>query len=407
MFKPKQLPLKGEEYLLRFRNLPREARASMEWLRRMYHALRPAVWLDQLTKEQLDFYYFVTTQEGWGRIKNFLIKDVREVPLISLSISMQEGQTRPTFLTVTTYTGHTATLSMLALAHNTQGWFKEEDLVPEDLLKWMRDPEIYVIVSGLTEFFREPLPAYQATSIVDTEQVFGFYQSIGVIRPNIVPRVGDIAYQMCFSFAYHHLPCSQETFRSMVGESSYEAWPPSRQVGWRPHTTHGDLEPAEAFFHFYQAVGPLAFLYRLIQHGIIYDGMQAVQKELHMRELLLVFLRGNVQDVAARQQTDPLALQRDEPEQTEVVLVPEAQSIPKYTPEEVNAISLQSYSPTPVESRKDVSAQRRLSPHANPEEATTTTEDDYVTIYDQDENLEEWSGPYKNTSPQKEESRQK
>ncbi len=39
-------------------------------------------------------------------------------------------------------------------------------MLPEDLLKWMRDPEIYVIVSGLTGFFREPLPAYQTTSIV-------------------------------------------------------------------------------------------------------------------------------------------------------------------------------------------------------------------------------------------------
>ncbi len=123
MFSGKQLPLQGTEYLHRFRELPAPARANIDKLRRFFNFTRPAVWLDKLTKDQEEMYHFVSTEEGWSRIRNLVAKDVAELPAIAVAVFRTPGQTRPTYLTFSTYTGRQVTLPMWALASTVPGGF--------------------------------------------------------------------------------------------------------------------------------------------------------------------------------------------------------------------------------------------------------------------------------------------
>ncbi len=398
MFAPKQLPLQGNEYLTRFRDLSQRARTSCGRLRRLWHVMAPAPWLDKLTKDQETYYHFVATPEEWVRIKNIVAEEVAEFPAITVSIIMQGTQARPAFLTFGTQYGRVVTLSLLALAHNVQGWFREEELLPEDLLVWLRQPEYFVIVAGqAANFFKNPPDGYRATSIVNTEDMFALYQSAGVIRPNIVPKVGDLSYQMTYSYGYHHLPSSRETFLSMIGEDKYDVWPVYRQMGWKPFSAHGDLQPEEAFFHYYEGAGPWAFVLRLAIHGIIYDGLQAVQKELPYHELLAVFLRANLADADERTAADPLSLLSDCGEQASAApAVVVEQNIPKYSPEPRDN-QFTNYSPTPLSRPGEVSTKKpekdrwhpKFSPIRAPAVDTVTEDDDDIII--QDGELEEWA----------------
>ncbi len=290
MYEPKQLKLSGHNYNERHKKIPSEAKKNANHFRRLNQALEPHMWVDKLTHKQEALYHYVEDNDSWAAVRDKLAKDVSIVPAVSIGIV--PGRERPEFLSVSTFTGQTAVLSLTRLTQTLSGWFREEDLLPEDLKVWLREPEFYVICSGLSNFFRSPPDGFQATNIIDTELVFGLYQSTGIIRPNIVPKVGDVAYQMCLPYGYHSYPSTVQTFEGLVGENHYVEWPLHRSPGWLPILRPSGQKPEEKFYCFYLSVAPLTFLHHIMHHGIIYDGVQAVQKELPFNELYKVFLRG-------------------------------------------------------------------------------------------------------------------
>ncbi len=316
VFSAKQLPLHGNSYLTKFRDLPKQARASCGRLRRLWHAISPAIWLDKLTKDQEPYYHFISSDADWARVRDVMAEEVAEFPGIGVSVVLQEGQTKPAYLSISTHVGRVATFSMLALAHTVQGWTREEELIPEDVLVWLREPQYFVLVSGLSAFFENPPEGYQATSIVDTEAMFAHYQASGVIRHDKERLEGGTAHQMVFSFGYHHLPTTEEEFRSLVGEVKYETWPQYRHPGWRPIAVYGELQPEESFFHYCQGVSVWGFVFRLAMHGILYGGIPFVEKVLPYEDLLTVFLGANLVDPAERAAaTEAMAPQVEEVEQ--------------------------------------------------------------------------------------------
>ncbi len=266
-------------------------------------------------------------------------------------------------------------------------------------MAWMRDERIYVITSGLTSFFKNPPDGYQTTSVVDTEQMFSLYQAAGVLRPNIVPMVGDRTYQMCYTFAYHHLPTHLAAFKSMVATYHYKTWPAYRDQGWSPQTTESEPSEEEKFFHFYQTIGLWAFVYRLMQQGIIYDEIQALQKELPFVEALTLFLRANL--VEGVQATDPLRLQSDVPVQaaaapTEDNNNKETKTVNRYSPTgavdpDAPSYSLVSVSPRKISLVRKGKNLRNMSPIpvSQGSDLAATEEEETIAIHDDD--LEDWA----------------
>ncbi len=323
MFHPRSMPLNGEDFHRRFDNISESARRNFDRLRQINNQIRPIAYADELTDEQDKMYTFVAEPADWESVVELFRRDVRLVPVLFLAVSYGDPS-RPDYITIATFRGRVLTLSMPSLWLTVGSWFKEEEILPADFRSWLEDPEIYVVVSGLTSYLEHPPPGLTARALVDTEKVFARYQDLGVIRPNLPPKIGDVTYQMTYAFDWHHRPCSVEKFHLMVRCPNYSHWPAYRSPGWRPAATCGAIPKHEVFHHYCEVIGPLGFIYRLLRHGLVYGGLRAVEPDLPFCELITVFLRGNLAaEALPAASTDPLGLQTDRPIDARVAAVPQ------------------------------------------------------------------------------------
>ncbi len=301
--------LQGNDFKDRYSKLKRHPRQAYDKFRRLVNAFRPDSWVDKLTHDQELSYAFVRTKSDWNEVCHIFRDDLQDVPLLSVAVEMRDVD--PRFISISSYVGHTITFCVEALKELSPGWLTFRDALPPDIFEWMAEPHVFVLTSGQTDLLTDPGQFFCANNVVDTEQMFSLYRDLGVVRPNPAPRCPDLAYQMTLVFHYHHRPMELPAFQQLVPNYEYVDWPHYRDPSWTPETTTNNQASYEQFYLFYQSVGPLAFTYRLIMHGIIFGGMRAVQGELPFDEMLSVFLRGNVS--AGQRDFDPLRLQSDAP----------------------------------------------------------------------------------------------
>ncbi len=313
MFNPRAMPLLGEEFRQRLDLLGPTARANYDRLRQVNSQIRPAPYVDALSTSQDTLYSFIVDLDQWYRKAMAIRCDLVEAPILSLAVQLNPATGAVDFVTVASFKGEAATLSMADLRRNSGPHFRQEDVFPEELRYWLQSDRVLVLVSGQAHLLRNPPPGLDTTAYVDADDLFELYMDKGVIRPNLPPRKGDITYQMTYAFDWHHRPTSQEKFKLMVGAHNYDRWPRHRELGWMPQCFERPPTPTERFSFFCNVVGPLGFVYRLLRHGLVYGGMLAVQPDLKMDQLVSVFMRGNLKDfrTIGRGSADPLGLQTD------------------------------------------------------------------------------------------------
>lgn len=339
MYHHRSHPLHGEEFRRLRSELPETARTSYDRLRQIINTLRPAKYVDELSSCQEERFSFVVDLLDWDERAVELRMDLLAVPLLSLAIQTNISGEIVEFVTISTFRGNVAVLALESISRRSGPFTKEEDALPADLRDMLQDPYTFVLVSSESVMRSAALLGLQLTSVVDAEDLFNTYSENRIIVPKTAPSVGDLTYQMGYAYNYHHRPTTQEQFGIMVGEHNYRTWPMHRALGWSPRCWCRPPNAAENYHFFCEATGSLGFIYRLMQHGLIYGGMKAVRPELRFNRLVEIFLQSNLrgQTRSGVGGLDPLGLQTDRTDEGEATAAASPSADSPYDPGETSA----------------------------------------------------------------------
>ena len=305
MFAHAHVPLVGTEFRARFDGLPTQAKSNYEQLDTFAQLLSPLKWEDQLSSSQRLRLHVVTTHAEWNAVVDSFRLALQKVPVLSLAAVMEDGELR--YVAFAVHDVHVAVLSLGALKKVQVNWFRWADLLPAELKEWLSDPDVFVLMAEDPTVLADMLGS-EIHNVVITSQVYMKYQSRGVVHPAVPTADGDLSKQMAYCFGYTHRPCTPEVFRHLCGHHQYRVWPEHRQPGWRPVSTF-DLKVREEFFLFFEAAGPMAFVYHLLRHGTVFGDLAEVSPTLPFAQFLVEFLQElNRPDASP---SDPLGLVAD------------------------------------------------------------------------------------------------
>ena len=300
MFASNRPALTGAQFDKRFADLSNVARTNYVQLDTLAALLYPNKWDDQLSPSQRLRFTFVSSMQTWTKIALTFSFALDKVPVLTLAVHCARGVCR--YLSLAVYDDHVVTFSLDALSQMRQT-LRRGELLPQQVRDWLRDERIYVVIAGDPIHIPEGVTV---NNLVSTRDIYLLYQRKGIIAPVVRTADGDLKEQLAYAHAYHHRPSTPAALEHLLGGNEYRHWPEHRRPGWKPVSVV-ELKPREEFFLFYEAAGPLAFIYRLLRHGIIYDDMKTVCAQYNLSDILTTFLRGSGQLDAAREQ-DPLGL---------------------------------------------------------------------------------------------------
>ncbi len=306
MFSRAHVPLAGGDFRARFDGLPTQARTNYEQLDVFAQLLTPVKWMDQLSSSQKLRFHTVATPAEWNNVALTFRLALQKVPVLSFSALSVAGD--PRYVVIGVYDVHVAVFSMEALKQVEINWLRWADLLPAELKEWLVDSSILVLIAEGSSV-PDVVTGIEANNVVSTNNLYMMYQSKGVVHPVVPTADGALAKQMAYCFNYFHQPCSPEFFRQLCGEHQYKRWPEHRQPGWKPKSAF-DFKVREEFFLFFEAVGPWAFIYHLLRHGIVYGDLEAVAPTLPLAQLIPDFLctAGRSKVTVS---TDPLGIAAD------------------------------------------------------------------------------------------------
>ena len=313
MFQPEHFPLRGHRYHEAVSKLRHITYNNHKMLAHYAEEARPRRWRDVLGRGQDRAFSYIHSPQMWhstGAEEDFR-QALGEVPVLALSLVRPFPQDPAKYIVVSTYNGRTAAFN-LPLLEPHSNWFRRSELLPPELRAWLEDDGVFVLVTDSTSPLTNDPDGIQATRTVSTDVLFGVYQHAGVIKPHFKADRGDLSWQMVYATGYHHRPCSRPKFVQFVGEDHFRsAWPEWREPGWLPAGTDS-LNPQEEFFLYYEAAGLQLFVNRLLQHGLLYGGMKAVDPTLSLKQLYWVFLEGG-ENRPWSTRSDPLGIKTDFP----------------------------------------------------------------------------------------------
>ncbi len=290
MFSHARIPLSGANFRARLADLAPEDRSTFEQLDTFTNLLSPLKWSDQLSPSQRLRFYCIAAPVEWNNVVLTFRLALQKVPVLSVAAVTVDEELA--YLVVGVHDVHCAVLSVQALKQQGINWLHVFDCLPAELKEWLRDPAILVLVAegGLLP---EENTGCQITNVVLASQLYRLYQSKGVIDPVVHTADGDLDKQMAYCFAYTHRPCTPDYFKHLTGTNEYRRWPDHRQVGWKPKSIF-DLKVREEFFLFYEAMGVWAFVFRLVQHGLVFKDMPAVLSAVPLARMITNFLDDTV-----------------------------------------------------------------------------------------------------------------
>ncbi len=302
MFTRAHVPLAGGDFRARFDGLPTQAKANYEQLDTFIQLLSPLKWEDQLSSSQRLRLHLVATPAEWNNVVLTFRLALKKVPVLSLATLMVGDELR--YVALAVYDVHVAILSLEALKQVQINWTRWADLLPAEFKEWLVDPNILVLMAE-----ESSIPAASTglavNNVVATDRIYLQYQSKGVVHPVVQTADGALMKQLAYCFNYFHQPCTPEVFRHLCGEHQYRRWPDHRQPGWKPRSAF-DLKVREEFFLFFEATGPLVFVYHLLRHGVVYGDLPEVSPTLPFAQLLANFLYAV--ERLRLPQSDPLGL---------------------------------------------------------------------------------------------------
>ncbi len=311
MFQPEPFPMRGSKYNEAVSKLRHATYHNQKMLEHYVDEAKPRRWRDVLRRGQDRSFSFIHSPQAWitsGAEEDFR-QAVGDVPVLALALVRPFPQDPARFVVISTYNGRAAAFSLPLLESHTN-WFRRCDLLPPEVRRWLQDDNVFILTTDLTAPLSTDPDGFAPTRCVSTDALFAVYQHAGVIKPHFKADKGDLAWQMVYATGYHHRPSPRPKFLQFVGEDHYRStWPEWREPGWLPEARE-TLNPQEEFFLYYEAAGLHLFVARLLQHGIVYGGMKAVDPTLALRQLYLVFLQGGEDQPWA---ADPLGLRSDHP----------------------------------------------------------------------------------------------
>ncbi len=312
MFRPEPFPMKGANFERVVKALEGHARSTYNVLRHFNTLSLPRRWEDRLAQRQKAICYLITKPEEWcdsGAAGEF-VSSVQAVPVLAVHLVRRLNILK--FFSIATYSGRVAIFSIRALEKVCQ-WQETVELPPPEVRTWLLDPDVAVVTSGERRTFLTKFRGIEVNNHVDTERIFRIYQEKGVIRPTVKVEKGDLSWQLAFAIGYHASPSHKNTWEQLVGEVKFKTkdrdWPEWRMPGWQPDS-FWKLDEQESFFLYYNALGPLMFVNRLLRHGLTYGGLDAVATNVPLRECYLIFLQGAMEEPEMTQ-SNPLGLQSD------------------------------------------------------------------------------------------------
>ncbi len=311
MFRPQNFPLRGTDYERQLGRLRHTAYQNQRLLSRLMSEMKPRKWHDSLTLFQLRAFSLVCLPDEWhiSGAEEDIRAALAAVPLLALSL-LYEGEVLQ-YVVVGAYDGRVVAFNIPSLLHGSS-WFRKWEVLPPEVRAWLNDPDIFVVASSLPPSGAAQKDGVHASRVVETQHLFSIYQHTGIIRPHYKADVGDVTWQLTYAVGYHHRPENRDKFIQMVGEEHYHGpWPAWRRPGWTPSLA-SELSKQEEFFLYFEAAGLHLFVNRLLQHGLIYGGMSAVDPSLPLPKLFQVFLEGGEPDFEVGRR-DPLGIRSDWP----------------------------------------------------------------------------------------------
>ncbi len=331
MFQPEHFPLRGSRFHDAVAKLRHGAYTNLKMLAHYSEEARSRRWRDVLGRGQDRAFSYIHTADMWhssGADEDFR-QALSEVPVLALAIVRPFPQDPARYIVVATYNGRAAAFNLPRLEPNST-WFRRCELLPAELRQWLDDDGIFVLTTDATSPLTTDPDGLHPTRCISTNVLFGVYQHAGVIKPHFKADRGDLAWQMVYATGYHHRPSPRPKLLQFVGEDHFRsAWPEWREPGWLPTGTDA-LNPQEEFFLYYEAAGMQLFISRLLQHGLVYGGMRAVDPTLSLRQLYQVFLEGGETKPWAAG-SDPLGIKSDFPPPQYFHNIP---ALLQYVPEE-------------------------------------------------------------------------
>ncbi len=333
MFQPEHFPLRGLAYQAAVAKLRHVSYHNHKMLLHYAAEMAPRKWRDSLGRSQSRSFSYIKSPDEWHSTgaEEELQSAVMEVPVLALALVRCPQDSHAEFVVVSAYNGRTVAFCLPLLLPNAP-WFRKWEVLPANLRAWLEGEEVFVLTTKSSAPLLPDPDGFCLRRQVDTDKLFAIYQNSGVIKPHFKAEVGDAAWQMTYATGYHHHPMAQPKFVQLVGENHYShGWPQWRHLGWLP-VGKDELAKHESFFLFYEAAAMQLFVNRLLQHGLLFGGMKAVDPSLPLATLYCVFLEGGESDpfVAAR---DPLGLRTDA---VAAAMPPPSSSESHYTPQELN-----------------------------------------------------------------------
>ncbi len=312
MFQPDPFSLKGGNFDRVVKALAGHARSTYNVLYHYHLLTKPKRWVDKLDKAQKHFSYFISKPEEWyesGAVGEF-VAAMQTVPVVAVYLVRRLNVIK--YLGLSTYNGRVAVFSLRALAKICP-WRETVDLLPPEVRGWLLDPDVVVVTSGEKRTFLKKLQGIEITNQIDTERIFQINQEKGVIRPAVPAERGDLSWQLAYAIGYHPSTSRKNTWSHLVGADKFRVkdrdWPEWRMPGWQPDS-FWKLEDHEEFSLYFQSCGPHIFISRLLRHGLVYGGMDAVVPTVPLKDCVLIFLQGAMEEPEVKM-ADPLALHSD------------------------------------------------------------------------------------------------
>ncbi len=333
MFQPEHFPLRGNKYHEAVAKLRHSTYNTHKLLAHFSEEGKPRRWRDVLGRGQDRAFSYISGPDQWhsSGAEEDIRQAVEEVPVLALAIIRPFPQDPARYIVVSTYNGRAAAFNLPQLEPNAT-WFRRCELLPAELRGWLEDEGVFILLTDSTAPLTTDPDGLHPTRTVSTDVLFAVYQHAGVIKPHFKADRGDLAWQMVYATGYHHRPSPRPKFLQFVGEDHFRsAWPEWREPGWLPSGAD-TLNPQEEFFLYYEAAGLQLFVSRLLQHGLVYGGMKAVDSTLSLRQMYQVFLEGG-ETKPWGPATDPLGIRSDFPPPQHYHNIP---ALMQYRPQEYN-----------------------------------------------------------------------
>ncbi len=268
---------KGELYNKAVEKLPEAAKSAQTLAAAALRILRfRHYWNDTLAEDQNRSFKNVATGAGWDDlISSAFAADVSLVPVLGFHFTFG-SKAELERINIATFRGNVASFHIPSLRR----YFRQGPLpLPGQVLSWFSAPDVLLIGSGQSHSIRREIFPSVVHQYVDTEKIFSYLLTTGLIPCKREPAPKDLAAQLTFAVGYHHRPTTADDLREFVGGCAFkDGLPSTRHPRYRvPDEAH--LKASSKFVLYYETSGPLLFVLRLVEHGLLYDTVLGVRRE--------------------------------------------------------------------------------------------------------------------------------